>query len=210
MDPCYYLTEVQDLQHKGWLVVREGDLILHIPFGARFNRLEQRSRTERVELLDGPHSGRVINLPYLRADKSGFYSYLKRELPFRYQARKAVFYRKAKRLVIDEYKVSVIYEGTLIAGSYEILSPVYKPLGDGHIYLNERRGGSRFAETWFPVVAKGKVYTQNFIHFGRMSEGCLTVQYNTTHEAANNWVDVYQRLITSRVSSSVHAELEIL
>src|SRR5581483_2221683 len=58
-------------------------------------------------------------------------------------------------------------------------------------YVSEVNGGSRFAETWFPLV-KGE-FEFKYLHYGSFSKGCVTVL------SGSGWKDVYLYVISSRM-----------
>jgi hypothetical protein len=78
-------------------------------------------------------------------------------------------------------------------------------------YTNEKVGGSKFAETWFNLTdnISSIVKTDEYFHFGKYSNGCITFPY-TKQPQASQWNHIYKTLIKNRVEPGVCATIKLI
>lgn len=92
-----------------------------------------------------------------------------------------------------EYWAVLDPDNPLPNGIYDIEIP-YEP---HHRYGEYYEKYSIYAKTWFRIGHSG----DRFLHFGNVSEGCLTVKVQETHK--DRWNEIYNLLITSRKGDSL-------
>ena len=189
------ISDVLDKKSKGWLKVESTTLGLgYLPYQTKVKVLGTENHKELVTILEGFFKGQEALCPFVSWDDTGdYWSFIKTNST-RTRAVKMICDSKNRVLMVNGLtKFSITLDnGELKKGRYLIHIPAYphfkQSLGK---YLDENRGGSRFAETWFKIVPVGGVHSGQFLHFGKYSQGCLTV--------LENWTELYSRLISRRL-----------
>jgi hypothetical protein len=204
----YFLTEVLDSINKGWLdIVAENEGPVSIPYSTRVKLLNSGEKNQKVVILEGYFKGKIGHIPYKSKNRTSFYSFLTPTLRLSY-GRKLRLSKDV--LCISSKKFQVVMSlGSLKPGIYNIKFPVKTSKKLNGDYLDDNRGGSRFAESWFPVVDKNGCPSEKYIHFGSISEGCITVKYKL-HDALCPWYFIYLTLIKSRNGKDNLAKLKVI
>lgn len=82
-------------------------------------------------------------------------------------------------------------------GDYFIGLPIYPNLRlTKREYKDELRGGSRFATTWFPLFDNNKKITHYYLHLGKISHGCITVEFSFH---GKDWSKIFLYLLSNRL-----------
>lgn len=187
---------------RGWAEVNllDGGRVL-LPYGTTFGFIQD----DLLMVLDGHYKGDSIKLTkesYL-LQSLGYQQVLtNNQITIKYNL-------EDNRIVFQDGNSYVLVRSSqriLSPGNYKLELPRFphRELCKS-IYLDESIGGSRFAETWFEIVpAQGK-RIGSFLHYGKISEGCLTISMKENPK--NIWTDIYFSLITNRVQSNFVANL---
>lgn len=196
------IVNVLDKSLRGWLPVTDiNNNKLEIFYTTKIKPIGK----NQFEILEGYYKSRIINVDYSRIYPRLFTSYtdklsLKQEQCFIFVE------QKNNRLI---YKNNEIFnEIPVVAnniqhGIYSILFPYRRHTDKVSLdYLNEHKSGSRFAETWFPIM-KSKFEFQ-YIHFGKYSNGCVTFI-----GSGEEWSKLYKYIISSRKNTNIHGILSI-
>lgn len=97
----------------------------------------------------------------------------------------------------------------LSLGNYDVMLPAYIHYKTPKLYLNEEVGGSRFSETWFELRSHINTKRGYFLHFGRYSEGCITVPFTKDSNSGFVWNKIYYFLLNARLKYSVLGKLSV-
>lgn len=197
----YALKNNLNKEHRGWVDVVVDGLPQKLCYNTTVKLLERNKKREVVEILDGWLAGRIAYLAYMQKRGNEFISYLDEDL--KSSNKLVIKYDKFKSvLIFPSFRLNTLY-CDFPAGIYNILIPRYPHSKSGR-YITEEDGGSRFAETWFQVESKERNVGARFIHFGRISEGCITVIGPGGH-----WNKMYLFLMNNRVDHRRVAILEV-
>lgn len=198
----YTISNLLDKTHKGWVNVDIDGIRQNICYNTTAILLEQKDEFELVEISDGPFIGKIAKVPYKK--KSGGYriSYLEEDK----KSRSSLIIRydlKKKELFFLDFKLMAIHSNALPIGTYCLLIPRY--LHDkSRKYTSESDGGSRFAETWFQIESSNNIVNDFFVHFGSVTDGCITVV-----DSGKLWTKIYLHLMNNRMNDRSVALLEV-
>lgn len=204
----YFIGRNLDPLHKGWVkAIIENEGRIDLPFSTRVKLIESQKNYEKILILEGYYKNSIALLPYLSENEDSSYSYLVSTLKLNKNIEAKLIGNKLT-IGSKSWEVSVDYT-SLKKGSYSIGFPVKITKKINPDYLLEKKGGSRFAETWFPINAQNEMFVERFIHFGYISEGCVTVKYNSLHLSSNSWNSVFLRLLTGRKTDQSLGTLKV-
>lgn len=111
-----------------------------------------------------------------------------------------LFYKLNEKSFVEIY----VHALELEPGIYKILLPKTKFKGQKTTrYIEEDMGGSRFAETWFPII-KDK-FEERYLHFGTYSLGCITIVAGQT----SKWNELFIFLLQSRMKGDYLGKIYI-
>jgi hypothetical protein len=109
-------------------------------------------------------------------------------------------------LTIDGQNYQIIQQTRILKGKYFIGYPILqKNIRIPPYYTRESLGGSKFTQTWFPIVSKEDKIV-SYLHFGKISQGCLTVKYQDKNDI---WTDIYRKIISSRIKNNYLCKINI-
>ena len=188
----------------GWLpVIDENNKSLEIPY---FTLLQQIDNSSRYLIKEGFGKDKFIKIDYDKIHPRLFGKYETEETNINEKClilvslkEKLLFYELNG--VIEQNYVDV---NDIKTGVYGIYLP-NKRFG-GNItnnYISEENGGTRFAQTWFPI--KDKVFEERYIHYGSYSRGCVTVSSDTSA-----WNKLYIHLMKSRMKKDLIGILKVI
>lgn len=198
-DNIKYLAEVLDPRNGGWLKVSvqsEGEVL--IPYSTRVKVLKKDRNFEIVQILEGYYKGRMAYFPYSSKDGKSVSSRLGEDILLN---RKLDLEISNKTLFLEDAGLNIgveIDEKRLENGKYLLQFPIKTLKKLNPEYLNEKSGGSRFAETWFPIAIQNTPFIDCYLHFGSYSEGCITIKYEKKNGPSEIWNLLYRDIITSR------------
>lgn len=198
----YAISNLLDKTHRGWVKVDIDGVKRNICYNTTAILLEQKDEFELVEILDGSFIGKIAKVPYKK--KSGNYriSYLEEDKKFRSDL--TIGYNlKQKELSFLGFKIKTIHNNMIPDGIYHLLIPGY-PHDKSRKYINEPNGGTRFAETWFQIELPHNSQSEFFVHFGAVTEGCITVT-----DSGQLWTKLYLHLMHNRLDNRHVAKLEV-
>lgn len=199
------VKNVLDRDFRGWVPVIDSK-------GKEFEifystQIETKQNSKYFTILEGFNKNKVVtinhkSLPhrlyseYLGSMKISESCFLVLDL-----ARSEILFKK------DEKMMQVMIQANnLTPGEYLILNPdrrhTDKIVKD---YISETNGGSRFAETWFPLFKNE--FEFKYLHYGSFSNGCATVL------SGSDWTDIYLYVISSRMKGledNVHGRLLVV
>lgn len=198
----YAICNVLDKTEKGWVSALVEETRQSICYGTTVNLLQRDDNFELVKIVDGPFLGKIAKIPYKRKSKNHHISYLgvdkksRNNLVISYNS-------KQQELNILDLKLKAIYNGVLPTGLYSLLIPKYSHFKSKK-YTNELDGGTRFAETWFQIQAQDFGLAGFFLHFGTITNGCITVV-----DSGRKWTKVYLYLMQNRIDNKNVAWLKV-
>lgn len=198
----YAINNLLDKTHRGWVDVDIDGVKRNICYNTTVILLEQKDEFELVEILDGPFIGKIAKVPYKK--KSGSYriSYLEEDK--KYRSDLIIEYDlKKKELSCLDFKLMAIHSNVIPSGKYRLLIPRY-PHDKSRRYTGELDGGTRFAETWFQIESSSHISDNLFVHFGSITEGCITAV-----DSGGLWTKMYLHLMNNRMDNRSVALLEV-
>lgn len=159
----------------------------------------------KFEIIEGFHKGKIVHINFKAIRLKLFTSYFGK-IPTREKCFIGLEL-KSKTLSFSDEKGRhevIVQANNLEPGTYLIAFPDRRHSDKiSKEYLSEPDGGSRFAETWFPIV-KDK-FEFKYLHYGRFSNGCATVI-----SSGNEWAVLYNHIVTSRFTDCVHGHLVVV
>lgn len=201
-----YLTRVVDRLHSGWLKVElgSGDEI-SIPYSTKVNVLKTTNKFEFVEILEGKMAKHELAVPFLRKLRCDTYSYFTDERVMFSKLNMRVD-RKASVLLLDNKRYRIKLSDDCKNGTYYVGFPIKKKIINKD-YSDELHGGSRFFDTWFPLIRKDEFNISRFLHYGSYSEGCITVSHHGS--GGKSWSEIFFKIMHSRINNAYLALLEV-
>jgi hypothetical protein len=197
----YEVSNILDKSLRGWLpVMDDSDNRFELFYSTRVKPLNS---SGGLLILEGYRKSRAVSIDEQQIKAKLFSVYINKTKVKDEKCVVAVDLKTSKLLfrVNGSLKVINIRVNNLAPGNYTIQFPYSRHSDNVNpSYLSERHGGSRFAETWFPLV-KDK-FEFKYLHFGQYSKGCVTV-------IDPGWSDLYQYIITSREEDCVHGALVV-
>lgn len=196
------LVNVLNKFDRGWTDVNllSGKKV-SLPYGTSFGFIQD----NLLIILDGHHRGDSIKL----AEGCHLIQLLGYKQLLTHQPITIKYDSKNNKLIFQGDRVYTLIRPMrkiLSVGKYRLELPRFphKRLCKS-VYLDESIGGSRFAETWFEIVPVYGKRVSSFLHYGEISDGCLTVSMKGNQK--NIWTDIYLALIVNRLHSTFVADL---
>lgn len=208
MQSCPRIYHVKDVFHNGWVDAElfDGTKLL-VPYMTKVEVVESCDKFQTIIILESDSRGKIANIPYYLRSNNASYSFIA-DKPILFENEKILLSRKSLTVYYAGKSYPVVISDDLEDGMYFVRFPLKNDaLRRKKQYFDEERGGSRFADTWFPLIRKGFSFEKRFLHYGTMSAGCATIKYQ---ENADNWTRLYADLMQSRVSECCLAVLEVL
>jgi hypothetical protein len=183
----YYLSNIC---RNGWLkvnVIGLGDRFLC--YGTKISKIETYDKFEYVKILDGPFRDFFSKITLNNASH-----FEKITESYKEEPATLVYDQTRKKIGIAGLGLfnTAISNVILPKGIYLLEIPSHPHKKTPNSYLNEKNGGSKFAETWFRVVPLDDNHSDVFFHFGKLSEGCVTVN------ELGSWDEIYYHIIRCR------------
>lgn len=193
----FYISKILDQTHRGWIKAKiEGEDEVYLPYLTKVELIEEGKNYERVKILNGKYKNKFAQLTSILDSKNGHYSSLEK-ITKKTIKNKIIVDLKKQKLIFNENKIDIIANlSKFDIKKYFILSPI-KSHKNIFSYLNEDKGGSRFAETWFPIQSKNKEPISQYLHFGKISDGCLTIKIDGSNYAQRFWNTLFLNLLKS-------------
>lgn len=201
----YRVNNVLDKSLRGWLPVIDSH---RRRFEIFFTTLVRpNDQFCEFEILEGFHKSKGVAIDYQSINPRIFINYFDKQVRIKNEPcflfielenSKLLYKSRGK---IDELHVQV---KNLDPGKYLVLFPDRRHTDKiSQEYIKESAGGSRFAETWFPLL-KEKFEFQ-YLHFGSYSNGCATV---LSHQG-QQWNHLYNYIVKSRYLDCAHGTLVV-
>lgn len=201
-----FIGNVLDLMHRGWIkVILQDNGKVYLPITTKIKLLDKTENSEIIEVLEGYYKNQIAEVPYLAKNNKFNYSLLVNK----FKPRKTVIIKiSSNKLKIGRLTCEVILDkNILMKGKYFIKFPIKTKKELPSWYFNEQKGGSRFADTWLPLMQLNDLYPEKYLHFGSFSTGCITVKYNPRNKSL--WTKIYLKIINSRIDDKNLCYLEI-
>jgi len=200
-----YLTNVIDRYHRGWLTfVVNGDQI-SIPYLTRVKMVESTDNFELVEILEGKFANQKVEVPFLQKTGNDAYSYFT-DTKIDFKRLDITINRRKGILTLGKNQYVVELSEKCKNGTYLIGFPIKKRIINKN-YSDEDRGGTRFYDSWFPLIKKDEFNMSRFLHYGTFSEGCLTVSH--LGNKGKDWSDIFSILMHSRINDDYLAQIKV-
>jgi hypothetical protein len=201
----HYLTEVMDRNHRGWLKIKDGPDTILLPYSTRVSIVNKNINSETIKIEESDRKGQVIKVPFLLKSTHGHYSFFSKK-GIRFSRRIIHVKRKDNVFIMDGKRYAIEISDNCKDGTYFLKFPIRKFNTKG-IYLDETKGGSRFADTWFPLVSRDTLDQSRFLHYGTYSEGCITVKHIINMGSV--WSDIFSQVMLSRIDDIYLAEIDV-
>lgn len=204
----YYIDNVIDYLNRGWL---ESELLngvkIAIPYLMRVELLESNREGQIIRLLESNNKGQIVKIPYYSKTSSSWYSYLSNE-EIKYSEAILKINLANKRIYIGNKSAKLVLPADMARGVYYLGFPVKRnKYGKNNAYINENKGGSRFSSTWFPFLVKNEVNVATYLHYGKYSDGCVTIMHD--ENMPSSWTSIYMTIIKSRIDENHLSVVEI-
>lgn len=207
MRKIYFISRILDRFHRGWLTsfALSGQRI-ELPYSTKVILLKNLKDGQLVKIVENNVRGEIVKIPFVSSDFGQRQSYLSKnkiaysKLILKLRKRDSLFFvgNKKYRCVVDE---------NITNGNYFIKFPLSK-LSINPRLVDETIGGSRFANTWFPIEKSDDRNMSRFLHYGSFSKGCITVKLNETPNNST-WSEIYLKIMLARTNNNTLARLEI-
>lgn len=198
------VSNILDKNLKGWLpIIDEENNNLEIPF---FTLLQSIGNEDKYLVKEGIAKDKIIRINYSKIYPRLFEKYETEKINTNEKCliivslkEKLLFYKLKGN--IEQYYVDA---NDIKTGIYGIYLPSKRFEGNiTNNYINEEGGGTRFAQTWFPI--KDKIFEERYIHYGSYSKGCITVLTGTS-----TWNKLYIHLMESRIKKELIGILKVI
>lgn len=202
----YYLTHVVDRYHKGWLeaFLGSGDKV-SIPYSTQAVILRKAKNYQNIKVLEGGMKNHKLMVPYLRKLGREVYSFFSDD-KITFSKLHIIVNSETGTLLSDKKSYPVILSDGFGKGIYYVKFPIRRNK-ENALYSDETKGGSRFFDTWFPLIKKGEFNLSRFLHFGSFSKGCITVKYSL--ERKSYWSELFFKIMHSRIDDNYLARIEV-
>lgn len=194
----FYISKILDQTHRGWIKADiEGENEVFLPYLTKVKLIEECEDYEKVKILNGKYSNKIARLTSLLDSKNGYYSSLEEIVKKKKYKNNIMVDLKKQKLIFNKNEIDIVADPSKFdTKEYSILYPI-KSHKNVFSYLNEDKGGSRFAETWFPIQSINKEPTCQYLHFGKISDGCLTIKIDGSCRAQRSWNTLFLSLLKS-------------
>lgn len=191
-----FIGNVLDPINRGWInCVVDSQKEIFLSYLTKVEHIEALEYFEQVKILEGYYKDKFAELPFMAKDNKSCYSYLVEK---RLLSKPLTIILNNNTLEFRNFRCDVLADTNILNKKiYLIKFPVRVNKILPNQYFNENNGGSRFADTWFPLQAKDELYPEKYLHFGSISQGCLTVKFNPLSKSI--WNTLYMSLIHSRL-----------
>lgn len=189
-----------DTISQGWLTCDMNNKKVQISQFTKVRLIEQKSDYEMVEILEGRYENKIISLPYIASNKKNKVTYLS-EFEIINSPVVAFYSESKKKLLIKGLgEFSAYIKNPFTKGDeIKICLPDYPHLERySSKFFNEKTGGSRFVGTWFKLLSNNSKIRDSYLHYGSISEGCLTVIYKKNDAI---WNKIYLYLLKHRLDN---------
>lgn len=200
-----YLTNVMDRYHGGWLKFEEGGDQILIPYLTRVKKIKTTEDFEVIEVLEGKMAKQELSVPFLHKLGNDTYSYFTDE-KIKFTKLHMSVNKKSEILTLNDKHYHIKLSDECKKGTYYIGFPIKKNIKNME-YPDETRGGSRFFDSWFPLIKKDEFNLSRFLHYGSYSEGCMTVSHRES--GGKSWSDIFVEIMHSRVGGDYLAQIEV-
>lgn len=202
----FRVDNVLDKSLRGWLPVTSNNGKKYEIFYSTAVQCEIPKKLKEFKIIEGFHKLDNVSIDFQKINPRLFVNYVSKG-KIGEQSLCLIFVDlEANKLIYNS--LGMLHElniqaNNLKPGKYLILFPDRRHTDKISIdYLNESNLGSRFAETWFPLV-KGRFEFQ-YLHYGSYSNGCVTVISD-----GKEWTNLYSYIIKSRYINGAHGVLFI-
>lgn len=113
---------------------------------------------------------------------------------------------KSKTLIVKGKVFPIVLSDNCKKGIYNVGFPIKRSIIN-MVFSNEESGGSRFYDTWFPLVKRHDFNLSRYLHYGLFSKGCITLKYNLYRDYC--WSNLFLDILQSRVKNGYLATLVI-
>jgi len=145
------ITNLLDRSNRGWIKASEEDKSFYIPYGTQIELL----RNGGYRINEGINQEKIVYIDFESIKPKLFTSYLSSELKSKPAVKMSLIQSQQKIYLPTTYKFYSVVSINLPNGTYKIMLPDHKHTDRMSAdYYNEHRGGSRFCESWFPLVSE--------------------------------------------------------
>lgn len=198
MGKLLYLTEVLDSQNKGWLVVQN---IYGKDFSLPYLSQVKENKSGDFYITTGPNINNILEGKKFRNLYSKYFSSYADVVSNNFD--KVILSISHRTITVGGLVVKIEFlENSFTKGEYFILHPIKTLKNINKKYFDEKIGGSRFAETWFPVISDKEKYPASYLHFGTISSGCIVVPYRFSDSSDPVWSEIFKKLM-SKINDSI-------
>lgn len=199
----YQLTNTNDGFHKGWLTINLLDQSkILVPQGLVVSSIDDSGDTNIYLLSEGMYKGQksYIQKKYLK------------EFTEKFEELEIIIHKNESKMYLKDFEFDVVLsDGSEIKNNLLVLVPDFPHKKIPYLYTNEKKSGSKFAETWFNLMIDDGMLrrTNNYFHFGKFSNGCITFVHKDQAQASQ-WNIVYDLLVKNRIKMGVCASIKVI
>lgn len=197
MNNVLYLTDILDSQNCGWLTIENiAGKKFSLPY---LSQIKQDKKPGDFVIMTGPYINNVVREKKFNNHYYKFFS-LHRDTT---TIDKIELNIKEKTISVGGIITKVEFlNNSFSRGKYLVLHPVKTSKIMDPRYYREPLGGSRFAGTWFPIISETEKYPVNYLHFGKISNGCIVVPYSTDGSMGIIWSNIFKKL-AGKINDSI-------
>lgn len=206
-DSLFYVDDVLDRQHVGWLEgLTEDEILVPLCYKTEVILIGENKKGQIIKVNEGGHKGATLTIPYKYRDSDALVSFLSKSS----SRNKTSLNLNTKTKILNFKKVwffPVEISPNVKHGEYKLQIPI-RPIKKifNPDYFDEKIGGSRFVETWFRLIPTEGILEDTFLHYGSFSKGCITVLNN---KELSVWNKIYLTLTQSRLNDMYVSTLYI-
>lgn len=203
----FYIDDVLDRQHVGWLEgLTKDEILIPLCYKTEVILLDEDKKNQVIKVREGAHKDTILTIPYKYQDNNVVVSFLSKSRSIK----KTSLNLNTKTKMLDVKNVGLFpveISSDIKLGAYNLqmpIRPIKKILNSD--YFDERIGGSRFVQTWFRLILTEGILEDTFLHYGSFSKGCITVLNN---KELSVWNKIYLALTQSRLNDMYVSTLYI-
>ncbi|OGM76132.1 hypothetical protein A2210_02885 [Candidatus Woesebacteria bacterium RIFOXYA1_FULL_40_18] len=206
MRKTYFISKILDRFHRGWLTSFSlAGQRTELPYSTKVVLIKNLKDGQLIRVEENNIRGEIVKIPFLFSNFGQHQSYLSKN-KINYSKLRLKLRKKDGLLLLGDKKYRCVVDENITNGDYLIKFPLPKLNLDPKL-TNETSGGSRFANTWFPITRRDDRSMGRFLHFGSFSKGCITVRFD--EDMNSIWSEIYLKIILARMNNNTLASLRV-
>lgn len=199
----HYLTRVVDRNYNGWLEIEKETKKILLPYSTKVSIIKSDTNGEWVKIMEGDKKYELFKVPFLAQSPNSHYSFFTDE-KINFSMQTIHINIKDKTLNLDGKLYDIEINKNFNIGRYYLKFPIRKQ-DTKFAYLDETKGGSRFSDSWFPLISKNELDFSKYLHYGTYSRGCITVKHIIGKKTV--WSEIFFKIMHSRINDNYLARV---